>query len=836
MPIPENQGIKLPANILRELGISDVSTSRSKAFSTPTRKFSRKTSRIEKRKRPVPLHNREILNGVSQKKNQTSLDSDAESLDGKSQRAEPKLELQRNSNVLKPEPKGVRPQASLEGSKDVQPQAPREGLQDKPTKPRLSRQVRAKLAEDDAEIVALERKLGLKRKKKLPKSFDEDGLGDLLAEIDETSDDDNRDKHQSKKFNLSRDEEDWLKSKRQKATFGNGKALSNQVDDLDVSSPEEDSSEDDSGSSNMESDFAGFEEEQLEQKPITKKRENPYVAPQAITGEKYVPPSLRKLGSGDTNGLEQLQRQIQGILNRLSEAKVLSIASEIEKMYRENARQHVTTVLLDILFPLICDPSPLQDTFMILHGGFAAALYKTIGAEFGAQVIQRAVEEYDRISKTESSMRGKRLPNLMTFLAELYNFHVIGSSLIYDFIRRLTADLSEDNAELLLRLARISGSQLRQDDSSSLRDIVTLLYASVETVGADNLSIRTKFMIETIENLKNNKVKTGITASTIRAEHATAMKKALGSINRSSVKVSEPLQIGLEDIRNANKKGKWWIIGASFKDNTPELDTVSQKPTKTTHLDRSLANNGEIDLEQLARGQGMNTEIRRAIFISLVSAYDHKEACSRLTKLGMKSKQRLVIPKVLVHCVGAEKTYYNRFYTKIAKYLCKERGLRKAFSFVLWDILKRVEDDIEDEDEFVDHLDVTAMVYIGKMYGELVADGVQNILLLKHTDLAHPVAKSKLFAEVFLITIFQRLGDQSKDDADHIKQIFAVTEKSPEMIAGLQLFLRKIVRKTSLVQDSKGRERVMSGCKIAEKALIELMSNGLGRRELSDLL
>ncbi|CAF9927705.1 MAG: hypothetical protein GOMPHAMPRED_004475 [Gomphillus americanus] len=830
--MPTNQGIKLPANILRELGIPDVSISRSKAFKSPTRKVGRKTSRIKKQQRPTSNFNRENLKRISQADHQASLNSDAESLDEPDEPDEQdqlpasKLELRPDSNLLRPKPKDVRQRAS------------QEILQDMPTQPRISRKVREKLAEDDAEISMLERKLGLKRKKKLPKSFDEDGLGDLLVEINDSSDGDKREGHQSKKFSLSKDEEAWLKSKRYKAAFGDVNASSNQADSMDVSDLDEAIGGDHSGSSNSESDFTGFEEEKLEQGTVLKKRENPYVAPQTTTGEKYVPPSLRKLASRDTNGLDQMQRQVKGILNRLSEAKILSIVSEIEKMYRENPRQHVTTTLLDILFPLICDPSPLQDTFMILHGGFVAALYKTIGAEFGAQVIQRVVEEYDRISEIESDMRGKRLPNLMTFLAELYNFHVIGSPLIYDFIRGLTADLSEDNAELLLRLARISGSQLRQDDSSSLRDILTLLHASVETIGADNLSIRTKFMIETIENLKNNKVKTGIAASTVRSEHTTAMKKALSSIASFVVKASEPLRVGLEDIRNADKKGKWWIVGASFKDNIQELDTITQQQTKPDHPIPSLASSKEVDLEQLARGQGMNTEIRRAIFISLVSAYDHKEACSRLTKLGMKSKQRLEIPKVLVHCVGAEKTYYNRYYTKIAKHLCKERNLRKAFSFTLWDIMKRIEDAVEDEDEddLVNQLDVTAMVYIGKMYGELVADGVQNILLLKHIDLAHPMAKPKLFAEVFLITIFQSLGSQSKDGADHIKQIFAATEQSPEMIAGLQLFLKKIIRKTNLVEDSKSRERVMSGCKIAEKALLELMSNGFSRRELSDLL
>src|SRR5262249_16826910 len=51
--------------------------------------------------------------------------------------------------------------------------------------PKVAKRVKERLAEDDAEIAALERKLGVRNKDKLPKSFEEDGLGDLLDGLDD---------------------------------------------------------------------------------------------------------------------------------------------------------------------------------------------------------------------------------------------------------------------------------------------------------------------------------------------------------------------------------------------------------------------------------------------------------------------------------------------------------------------------------------------------------------------------------------------------------------------------------------------------------------------------
>jgi nucleolar MIF4G domain-containing protein 1 len=77
------------------------------------------------------------------------------------------------------------------------------------------------------------------------------------------------------------------------------------------------------------------------------------------------------------------------------------------------------------------------------------------------------------------------------------------------------------------------------------------------------------------------------------------------------------LRITLADLRSAETRGKWWLVGAAWNG-----DTLVDRRTKVTEVDggtRAEANENDA-LVKLARKQGMNTEIRRAVFVVLMSS------------------------------------------------------------------------------------------------------------------------------------------------------------------------------------------------------------------------
>ena len=745
--------LKLPRKLLDEVGVSesDHKRPRKKPYGPTNRKEQRKAARVQKKSSHFASHAARIPKHKSPREGRGK---DKEGANGSAvivpqpPTKVTSIQPQPLKSILKA-PKST-PQTSEAIESIVSPSPP------PVAKP--ARRVQEQLAADDAEIKALEKALGIKDKKKLPKSFVDDGLDDLLDGIDDAVGLNGSGGGKRKRT----ENEEWLERKRQKAQRSNsaisdpaGSGTSDDDEKSAGSGSEEHSEgldEDDGNSTNQsgsdEDDGVSIVGEEDDSPPpisASKKRENPYVAPiariSASNEEKYIPPSLRHkgLGGSGSEDLSQLRRQIQGLLNRLSEANLTSILNEVEKLYRGHPRQHVSMVLLDLLLGLLSDPTSLQDTFIILHAGFIAAVFKAIGPDFGAQAIQRITEEFfaNFDSKADFDSTGKKCTNLTSLLAELYNFQVISSNLIYDFARLFLNNLSEINTELLLRVVRIAGQQLRQDDPSSLKDIVIQLQRVVAQMEAESLSVRTKFMIETMNSLKNNRMKTGIAASAITSEHTLRMKKMLKSLNQRTIRASEPLGVGLKDLQDKDKRGKWWLVGASYRIDTG--DDISQKQP-SPEIEKDWEDGSDRigvagDLEQLAKEQRMNTDVRRSIFIAIMSSSDSGDAHVRLLKLSLKKSQELEIPKVLVHCAGAEKVY-NPFYTSLSRRICRDKKLKMALQFSLWDVFKRMgeaEDGAEgDEDEDANgKLELRSIVNLARMFGVLVAEDGLSLGVLK---------------------------------------------------------------------------------------------------------
>lgn len=264
-------------------------------------------------------------------------------------------------------------------------------------------------------------------------------------------------------------------------------------------------------------------------------------------------------------------------------------------------------------------------------------------------------------------------------------------------------------------------------------------------------------MIETINNLKNNRMKTGIAASTITSEHTIRMKKTLGTLNMRSIRAGEALRIGLKDLRESDKRGKWWLVGASYKDegqNNAGEEAASKMNvrSKDASTEVMMTVDASTDLVQLAREQRMNTDVRRSIFIAIMSATDYKDAYLRLQKVRLKKAQELEIPKVLIHCAAAEKAF-NPFYSLLARRLCSDRKLKMAFQFSLWDLFKRMgegqdgsEEDSDDHDEdSANKLSLRSLVNLAKLYGTLISDGglTMSVLKVSNLQICSPQVRSK---------------------------------------------------------------------------------------------
>ena len=736
----------------------------------------------------------------------------------------------RNADSDDEEPEAL--PSTKRATKDKKRKAAEEDEPGKPAKKHLSKGVKDKLEQDDMEVSFLEKKLKIKNKK-VPKAFEEDGLDFLLEGLEDNYLEDKpgkKIKKEKKKptyeIEDSSDEEDGgfddiLGGASDEEDVMLNEGSEGEEDDL---GSEDEDEEEDSEEDGSEGEFGGFSDEDGEEgadsgaePEAPRVRENPYKAPvpednaPAVftpSATKYIPPSLRKAASTESEQLQRLRRQVQGLLNRLSEPKLIPLLTEVEALYANNPRGDVTNLFTDLIISTICDRSAMLDTFMILHAGFVAAIYKLIGTDFGAHVVQSVVEKFLSFHKTtnlipEPAKQGKECTNLMAFLSELYNFGVVAPVLVFDFIRMFLSELTELHTELLLKIVRNAGGQLRTDDPTAIKSLALLLQPAIAKAGGEkNLSIRTQFMIETLTNLKNNRLKSGNATTVVTTESTTRMKKLLGTLNTRRLRATEPLRASLDDIVNVATKGKWWLVGASWAGtsaSTPAAPTPSA-PADDDSSDSEDDSAHSPDLLLLARQHRMNTSIRRAIFITLLSSTDFTDAHTRLQKLHLKRTQSREIPRVLIHCATNESAY-NPYYTLIARKLCSNsHALKMTFTFVLWEYFRRFgeEDerhnndgsDDEDEDggdaqfETLDKKAFRKIANLARLYGALVNERVLTpgiFKTLKFTPYLKPATKS--FLEVFWGSA---LAAEGSDD-----WLLAHMADGAEQCRGVAWFLKK---------------------------------------------
>ncbi|EGX96566.1 Armadillo-type fold domain containing protein [Cordyceps militaris CM01] len=713
----------------------------------------------------------------------------------------------------------------------------------------ISKSMKEKLDQDDAEIAAFERMLGIKKgRKSLPQSFAEDGLGDLLGDVKAVDPESDGDIDEQKR---KRDYDDWLSSKRRKTATGTAPRIKPaKQHDEHGDSDQNDDSEDDSDLLMPDGDIIGVDEEEMipdddsfagfdsdgsagvEKAPDARKRENPYVAP--TTGNvvaKYVPPSLRKATNTESEQRARLQKNIQGLVNRLTDANILSIVQSIDEIYQQNARGEVTEVITDTILAQIYKPELLPDQFFVLTGGFTAAMYKIVGSSFGSHMIRRLVQDlardYSQAIGGDANTR-REASNLVNFLTQLYVFEVVSCRIIFDYMEKFLGELSELNVELLLRVCRMAGRMLRRDDAQSLKHIASVLNTNMSKGGYENMSVRTKFMVEIINDLKNNKSKAKGLDSAIVSEHVVRMKKRIGELKSQSRRLDglAPMGMSLHDIEGADTDGKWWLVGASVPVKTKrstikEVDQESEDSmTDDEDMDFVLP-----DYPQKARSQGLSSMAQIAIFTALMSATSSEHGYRQFVNLKLKRDDQLEIARVLVQCVGSE-TEYNDFYALVANQACSNNKVRFAFQDRLWKIFRGLGEsmfgDDADDDDTADSermKDPRRLANVARFYASLVADGSLGIAILKPLDLPEVSSWTADFVERFLVQLLTYCKGKSGDEDVKVDKIFGAARQLPGVAAGLHWFLRKRVRKSKLIKEAKKMERVRQKAQTAVQAV-----------------
>lgn len=478
-----------------------------------------------------------------------------------------------------------------------------------------------------------------------------------------------------------------------------------------------------------------------------------------------------------------IEKQIKGLLNRLSLGNFESIAGSIEAVYGAHARRDCTEVVTDLVLAAVTAQANLLDSFVLVFAALVATLSHLVGVEFAAHLLQRIVEtlEANRGGSAAGAVPAERVVmNLVVFLSFLYDLQIVSYRIVGDLIAEAVTRLGELDVEVVLKLVRNCGAQFRRDDPAALKQIVVALGERAAQVSREQQTSRFRFMLEAIADLKNNKQRS---AALQQGDLETVKKLLRNMAQQRAIAKFEPLRIGLDDLRQADTRGKWWLVGGAWA----QPEKAQARPRAEAARDSGIA--------ALAREQRMNTDVRKAIFGALVSSDDYLDAVQRLLGLRLTAKQERDIVVVVLHCCAQEKAY-NPFYSLVALQFARLRHNHVVtLKYAFWDwIHERLEED-----------SLRRISHYAQMLAFLIGHQALPLSVVKKADFLHLSDKASLFFQILfgkllteapadsLPAIFEGLSlrkpaPQRGEDADQDERA-ACSEGAVALKAAIDLFL-----------------------------------------------
>ncbi|MBW0479571.1 hypothetical protein O181_019286 [Austropuccinia psidii MF-1] len=719
---------------------------------------------------------------------------------------------------------------------------------------------------EDKQIAWLETELGIKTGKnsklKLRQEFQDDGLEDLFDDLDKldqlvedltTLSPTHNKSSKSPDFSLKLDPN---KSSKFDDSPQSESSWSGCSSDNDKHHPEI------SNSQSLSS------KEPTQDPPSTNQQVSQIISSDNLnTSTRYLPPHLRPKSSNPSSETIQLvepsldprlRRQLMGILNRVSPTSLPVCLESLRELYINHPRAIISHGLSDIILDLISSKDLLGSALLVTYAALVSAISRggvqVSGVEIGwaATFIAKLTLKISTIyhqTHIDNDILGKTGTNLLGFLSHLYFFQVTHCTLVYDVIRFLIEhNLDEYRVEGLIVLLKASGPRLRHDDPTALKEIVLLVQK--KRTELSETSSRIKFMLETLNDLKNNKIRKQVQSITGTIEETQEnLKKYLGALSKKSNLEPEPIQLTLKDLQEASQKGKWWLIGAAW-DGNPLVDSVATT-SSNQKSNEPQTNFSEGSLLNLARKQGMNTDIRRAIFNAIMTAEDYVDATDKINQLGLTSVQQREIVRVLLHCLGKEKLY-NPYYTMVGQKLAAEsHSIKITMQFLLWDFFRELgETEVGgkemlkslsvDQDENV-AIDLKRMKHIASAYGWWIAKGGLTIHVLKPLPFDSLRPKTVEFISLLLNCVFISTQASSptlapstlafKKDSVALQSIFQKALSAPALAQGLATFLESSWQKKPDSDKSNNdflkSENASNVINWARDIVIDLLSNGI---------
>ena len=713
-----------------------------------------------------------------------------------------------------------------------------EDKKSKPEKDKKSIEIKKEKDDIDLDLEYLEKKLNLKNSDVMDKykksmaleNYDAD-IFDFLDNIDSSVQKglDKYKKYDPNNFNKKiKENEKDIKGNKNIGEEDNEsdeeENIEEGIEDEEKENEEEDDFQNMEENEELEDDIQNeeFEGEELEDEEIDEgkedkkevKNEKKEINKQIISSKIVVTKEIKQQNNELIN---QFKKELTSLLNKVAESNLsLILPALFNKItsfmdsYKENnkTKTKITYETISEIFirtiihqqvinlPII---SCICSIISLLH-------FIKFGQSFLFFFLKKCLEELNFLNQEKDgkmNIEKYKYKNFFFIVIHLYLFENINSVFVYDLIKYLIDNFDENNSEYLLLLLSYTGINIRKENPSNLKDIITLInkkYNDIKISKDENKTDKIKYIIDMINDIKQNKyLKFNL------QEKFNFFKEIIKKNKSENIVLSDKLEIELNKIIKLSYQQ---IFTDEVISNTEKIEEIVNLDTDDLIIKESQedakTNN---QLNKAMKKMGISTKLKKMIFVNIVTSNGVNDAFERLCRLNLNKEQRREIIKMIIKlCI--EEPSYNPFYQLLMeKLLSLDKSNKYTFHYCIWDYMK-----------ILDNFKIKKIHNLSKLTANLLLKEKISIPVLLQFKFEEDKKENKIFVNM----VFNKYFEES--DEDKTKLVFAKLVKNDDHVEFAQklfnYFAKDFSSENNIEQkNEKYQANLGSALKVLKKTL-----------------
>lgn len=460
------------------------------------------------------------------------------------------------------------------------------------------------------------------------------------------------------------------------------------------------------------------------------------------SGGTYIPPArLRALQSQITDksskeyqrmAWEALKKSINGLINKVNVSNIKHIVPELfgENLIRGRG----------LFCRSIMKAQAASLPFTPIYAAMAA-IVNTKLPQVGELLLSRLIIQFRKAFKRNDKAV---CLSSTTFIAHLCNQQVAHEMVAAQILLLLLHKPTDDSVEIAVGLTREVGQHLEEMSGPIALAVFDQFRSILHEADIDK---RVQYMIEVLFQVRKDRYKDNpaIKEELDLVEEEDQITHRIGLDDE--IDVQDGLNIfkydsEWEDHEEAYKKLKAEILGeGSDEDDEDEDDSDDSEDDESKQEDTAL------EIKDQSNTDLVN--LRRTIYLTIMSSIDPEECCHKLMKVSLPPGQEPELPSMIVECCSQERTY-SKFYGLI--------GERFAKINRLWTDL--FEQSFVKYYETIHRYETNRLRNIARFFGHLISSDAigWHVLSVVHLNEEETTSSSRIFIKILFQDLAEAMG------------------------------------------------------------------------------